>query len=62
MNIPESLKTFFDWSAVITTIAALVSWFPAIAGALGIIWWCYRIRETRLAAKLIAKQLQQLGE
>lgn len=62
MHIPEPLKPFFDWASVGITLAAIISWFPAIAGALGIIWWCYRIYETRLATQLLRKQLEQLAK
>jgi hypothetical protein len=56
-DIINILKPYIDWTSIVTTVGALVSWFPAIAGALGIAWWCYRIYETRLSIKLIKKQL-----
>jgi hypothetical protein len=57
-----TLKTTFDWAAVITTIGTFVSWFPEIAGALGIVWWCYRIYETRLSTKILEQQLKRMHD
>lgn len=53
----ETIKTFFDWGALGTLIATLASWLPGVAALLAVIWWAYRIHETRLQVKLLKKQL-----
>jgi hypothetical protein len=55
----DTAKTIFDWASIGTTLLAIIKWFPEIAGALGIAWWCYRIYETRLSIKLLKKQLKE---
>ena len=57
MNIPEPLKTFFDWLAVGITGATFLTWLPHIAAGLAVVWGAYRIYEVRLNIKLLKKQL-----
>jgi hypothetical protein len=52
-----TIKGFFDWAAITTTVASLIQWAPAAAGVVSLIWVCYRVYETHLSVQLLKKQL-----
>lgn len=46
-------KSVIDASSVLTTVAALMGWLPAIAAVLTIIWTAIRIWETKTVQRLV---------
>ena len=38
IHISETVKTILDWAAVGTTIAAIATWIPPLAGVFSIAW------------------------
>ena len=48
-------KHLLDAASLLTVIATLASWLPAIAAALSIVWTAIRIYETKTIQTLITR-------
>lgn len=51
----EHTKPLVDSLSLITVVATLASWLPAIAAAFSIIWTCIRIYETKTVQRWLGK-------
>ena len=41
----DTLKVAVDTASAVFTLGALLSWLPAIAAGLSVVWYCIRIYE-----------------
>lgn len=56
----DTIKQIMDGTAIGSVILALAQVVPHLTALAGLIWFIYRIRESRLNAKLIQAQIDAL--
>jgi len=54
-HLSEGTKHVLDGLSVITVLGTLMSWLPAVAALLSIIWSVLRIYESKTVQKLLGK-------
>ena len=54
-HLSEGTKHVLDGLSLITVLGTLMSWLPAVAALLSIIWTLLRIYESNTVQKLIGK-------
>lgn len=54
-HLSEPVKTAGDALSIVTVIATLAQWLPAIAALFTIVWTIIRIFETETVQKLLGK-------
>jgi hypothetical protein len=55
-HLNESSKHFLDGLSLLTVLGTLMSWLPAVAALLSIIWTTLRIYESKTVQKLLGKK------
>ena len=55
-HLNESTKHILDGLSLITVLGTLMSWLPAVAALLSIIWTALRIYESKTVQKLLGKK------
>jgi hypothetical protein len=55
-HLNEGTKHFLDGLSLITVLGTLMSWLPAVAALLSIIWTALRIYESKTVQKLLGKK------
>jgi hypothetical protein len=55
-HLNEGTKHFLDGLSLITVLGTLMSWLPAVAALLSIIWTLLRIYESKTVQGLLGKK------
>ena len=55
-HLNEGTKHFLDGLSLLTVLGTLMSWLPAVAALLSIIWTALRIYESKTVQKLLGKK------
>jgi hypothetical protein len=55
-HLNESSKHFLDGLSLLTVLGTLMSWLPAVAALLSIIWTLLRIYESKTVQGLLGKK------
>jgi hypothetical protein len=55
-HLNESSKHFLDGVSLLTVLGTLMSWLPAVAALLSIIWTLLRIYESKTVQGLLGKK------
>jgi hypothetical protein len=55
-HLNESTKHFLDGLSLVTVLGTLMSWLPAVAAILSIIWTLLRIYESKTVQSILRKK------
>jgi len=55
-HLNEGTKHFLDGLSLLTVLGTLMSWLPAVAALLSIVWTTLRIYESKTVQKLLGKK------
>ena len=55
-HLSEGTKHVLDGLSLVTVLGTLMSWLPAVAALLSIIWTVLRIYESKTVQKLLGKK------
>jgi hypothetical protein len=55
-HLNESSKHFLDGLSLLTVLGTLMSWLPAVAAILSIIWTLLRIYESKTVQSILRKK------
>lgn len=55
MAVQEQVKHAIDGGAAAAVLSSLAGWLPPIAAALGIIWYCVQIAESKTGQRVIGR-------
>jgi hypothetical protein len=55
-HLNESTKHFLDGLSLVTVLGTLMSWLPAVAALLSIIWTLLRIYESKTVQSVLRKK------
>ena len=55
-HLNESTKHVLDGLSLLTVLGTLMSWLPAVAALLSIVWTTLRIYESKTVQKLLGKK------
>jgi hypothetical protein len=55
-HLNESTKHFLDGLSLVTVLGTLMSWLPAVAALLSIIWTLLRIYESKTVQSILRKK------
>jgi hypothetical protein len=55
-HLSESTKHFLDGLSLVTVLGTLMSWLPAVAALLSIIWTLLRIYESKTVQSILRKK------